>query len=144
MKSIILSVWGLLACVAGAFPLNPSFTPEAVAAYKAKADAGDAEAQYLYSSALANGRGVAEDKPQAFVYAKKAAEQGYERVLRRVGLGYKEGLGIESNAVKAADCFVRFVKWATEVAEKGDANVLTTFWSRSCRTRHLCHLGLLN
>ena len=35
MKSVILSVCGLLACVAGAFPLNPSFTPDAVAAYKA-------------------------------------------------------------------------------------------------------------
>lgn len=41
MKSIMLSVCGLLDCVAGAFPLNPSFTPEAVMEYKAKADAGD-------------------------------------------------------------------------------------------------------
>ena len=122
MKSNMMVVCGSQVCAADAFPLNPSFTPEAVAAYKAKADAGDAEAQYLYSSALANGRGVAEDKPQAFAYAKKAAEQGYERVLRRVGLGYKEGWGVESNAVKAADCFARFVKWATEAAEKGDAN----------------------
>ena len=40
MKSIVLSICGLLACAAGAFPLNPSFTPEAVAAYKAKAGTG--------------------------------------------------------------------------------------------------------
>ena len=29
MRPIILFVCGLLVCVAGAFPLNPSFTPDA-------------------------------------------------------------------------------------------------------------------
>ena len=123
MKLSMLSICGLLACVVGAFPLNPSFTPEAVAAYKAKADAGDAEAQYLYSSALANGEGIAEDEPQAFVYAKKAAEQGYVRALYFVGRGYEKGWGIEANAAKAAECYAQYVAWASKVAERGDAEV---------------------
>ncbi len=121
-KVMLMSVIGMLASAAIGFPLNPSFTPEAVKEYKAKADVGDAEAQYLYSDALANGKGVAEDLPQAFIYAKKAADQGYERALRRVGLGYEQGWGGETNSVKAAECYSRFVTWATNAAEQGDAN----------------------
>ena len=126
-RSMLMSVVGLLASSAIGFPLNPSFTPEAVKEYKVKADAGDAEAQYLYSSALANGKGVAEDLPQAFIYAKKAADQGYERALRRVGLGYERGWGVESNSVKAAEYYSRFVTWATKAAEQGDANAQRSF-----------------
>ena len=121
-KSMLMSVVGLLASAAIGFPLNPSFTPEAVKEYKARADAGDAEAQYLYSFALANGQGVAEDLPLAFVYAKKAADQGYNRALRRVGNGYANGWGVETNAAKAAECYSKFVSWATKAAEGGDAN----------------------
>lgn len=122
MKRILMTAMCFRVFMAIGFPLNPSFTPEAVKEYKAKADAGDAEAQYLYSSALANGKGVAEDLPQAFIYAKKAADQGYERALRRVGLGYERGWGIETNSAKAAECYSRFVTWATKAAEQGDAN----------------------
>ena len=122
MKRMVMTSVCFFAFVAVGFPLNPSFTPEAVKEYKVKADAGDAEAQYLYSSALANGKGVAEDLPQAFAYAKKAVDQGYERALRRVGLGYEQGWGVESDAVKAAECYSRFVTWATKAAEQGDAN----------------------
>ena len=121
-KAMLMPVVGLLVSAAIGFPLNPSFTPEAVKEYKVKADLGDAEAQYLYSSALANGKGVSRDLPQALVYAKKAADQGYERALRRVGLGYERGWGVESNSVKAAECYSRFVAWATKAAEQGDAN----------------------
>ena len=35
MKSNMMVVCGSLACAVGVFPLNPSFTPEAVAAHKA-------------------------------------------------------------------------------------------------------------
>ena len=122
MKRMLMVAICLLAFVAIGFPLNPSFTPEAVKEYKARADAGDAEAQYLYSFALANGQGVAEDLPLAFVYAKKAADQGYNRALRRVGNGYANGWGVETNAAKAAECYSKFVSWATKAAEGGDAN----------------------
>ena len=53
MKSLLVVVSALSAYASLAFPIDPSFTPEAVREYKMKADAGDAESQYLYSMALA-------------------------------------------------------------------------------------------
>jgi hypothetical protein len=114
-SAIFMSLVGLNTLMSFGFPMNPSFTPEAVKQYKTKADAGDAEAQYLYSTALANGKGTAKDLPEAFNYAKKAADQGYERAFLRVGCGYEEGWCMEPNAVKAA-------KWYRKAAELGDAD----------------------
>ena len=121
-KVMLMPVIGMLASAAIGFPLNPSFTPEAEKEYKARADAGDAEAQYLYSSALWVGLGVVKDLPQAFVYAKKCVGQGDGRALGLVGRGYAEGWGIESNAVKAAECYSRFVAWAAKDSEDGDVD----------------------
>ena len=121
-RSMLISVVGLLASSAIGFPLNPTFTPEAVKEYKVKADAGDAEAQYLYATALVDGHGVVKDLPQAFVYAKKVVGQGDERALGLVGRGYERGWGVESNSVKAAECYSRFVTWATKAAEDGDVD----------------------
>ena len=110
MKSIILSVWGLLACVAGAFPLNPSFTPEAVAAYKAKADAGDAEAQRQYAMALAIGRGVAQDKSEAVKWFRKSAEQGNVIALCNLGWCFEHGQGVTKNMVEADQWYGKALK----------------------------------
>ena len=117
MKSIILSVCCLLACVAGAFPLNPSFTPEAVAGYKAKADAGDAEAQYRYAMALAIGRGVAQDKSEAVKWFRKSAEQGDHRAQNCLGCCCAKGEGIAEDKVEA-------VKWFRKSAEQGNVIAL--------------------
>ena len=127
MKSLLISILGLCSLVAIGFPLNPSFAPDAVRKYKVKADAGDAEAQYLYSVALANGLGgVAKNDLQAFTYAKKAVDQGYHRALRLVGLAYDEGWGIAPNPVKAAKYFSMSLRWAKPMAEKGDPNAQIT------------------
>lgn len=122
MKRVLMTTLCLLAFVAIGFPLNPSFAPEAVKEYKARADAGDAEAQYLYSCALGAGRGVVKDLPQAFVYAEKAVGQGCERALGFVGRGYEHGWGVETNAVKATECYSRFMAWAAKAAEEGDVD----------------------
>ena len=117
MKSIMLSICGLLACAAGAFPLNPSFTPEAVAAYKAKADAGDAEAQRRYAMALAIGRGVAQDKGEAVKWFRKSAEQGDHRAQNCLGCCYAKGEGIAEDKVEA-------VEWLRKSAEQGNVIAL--------------------
>ena len=122
MKTFLTITSGLFLMVVTGFPINPSFSPNAVKKYKAKADEGDAEAQYLYSTALANGVGVTKNKTEAFVYAKKAVSQRYKRALRRLGLGYEEGWENTSDAVKAAKCYSIFVNWAKKVADEGDAD----------------------
>ena len=66
-RLIMVALYGsfLMSCVI-AMDVNPSFTTDAVSNYKAKADAGDAEAQYLYSLALMEGLGVGKNEKQAF------------------------------------------------------------------------------
>ena len=89
MKTLVALV--LMPMGALALELNPSFSPEAVAKYQERADAGDAEAQYLYSEALASGQGIAKNQSKAMEYAQKAAAQGFGLAFRRVGVGYENG-----------------------------------------------------
>ena len=119
MKKVLVLITSMILVVANGFPLNPSYTPEAVREYKVRADAGDPEAQYLYSSALSSS-GVAKDQSMCFIYAKKATDQGYERAFWRVGLCYEKGWGVESNAVTAVAFYSRFLTWARGAANQGD------------------------
>ena len=124
MKSISTVVAGLLTLAGMGFPLNPSFTPEAVKAYKAKADSGDAEAQYLYSYALGTGCGVARNSQQDFLYVKKAADQGYKRAFRRLAYRYEKGIGVEADPEKAEEYYHEYVLWAQKAARQGDADAM--------------------
>ena len=126
MKSLLMVVAGLALAVANGIPLNPSYTPEAVRGYKEKAEAGDAEAQYLYSRALLNGTGEAKDPVSGFVYAKKAVDQGCERALRPLGMCYENGWGVETNVAKAEECYTKFVSWARIASERGDVDAQWT------------------
>ena len=108
--------------MAMALELSPSFAPEAVAAYKIKAEVGEAEAQFLYAWALSMGSAPGKHNPAvAFDNAKKSAGQGFELAYRLVGLGYAEGWNGSSNAVEAAAWYGKFFSWAKPAAEKGNA-----------------------
>lgn len=120
MKNLLMGIL-LLPVWAAAMELNPSFTPEAVAKYKLKADAGDAEAQYLYSRALINGTGVEKNRPLAMGYAQKAARQNFGLAFRIVGEGYQKGWGVASNSIESVTWFVKFIEWARQASEQGDA-----------------------
>lgn len=87
------------------------FTPSAVAEYKRKADAGDAEAQLRYSRALLFSSGAETNRLQAFTYACKAAEQGYEKAFLQVALGCAYGWGGAIDEKKAAAMFNQFRNW---------------------------------
>lgn len=119
MKKILMTLV-LAPVMALAIEPSPSYTPEAVAKYKEKADAGDAEAQFLYARALSNGEGVRRDTKSAFEYAKRSADQGYELSYRMVGMGYDYGYGVKTNASEAAVWYGKFLDWAKPFAEKGD------------------------
>lgn len=118
-KKILMTMM-LVPLMAMALEINPSFTPEAVAKYKEKADAGDAETQYLYARALCNGEGVKKDKSAAFEYAKKSADQGYGLSYFEVGTGYAQGWNGSKNDVESVKWYGKFVEWAKPEAEKGN------------------------
>lgn len=121
MKKLMMTIV-LMPMMAMALELSPSFAPEAVAKYKAKADAGDAEAQFLYAWALSMGAtpGI-HNSAAAFDYAKKSAGQGFELAYRLVGLGCVEGWNGSSNAVEAVVWYGKFFTWAKPAAKKGNA-----------------------
>ena len=120
MKKLLMMMV-LVPVMALAIEPSPKYSPEDVAKYREKADAGDAEAQYLYARALVNGEGVKRDLPRAFDYALKSAEQGFELSYRIVGSGYDFGWCGMTNALEAAIWYGKFFAWAKPAADKGDA-----------------------
>ena len=137
MNRVYMSI--IVVCISSfasaALPLNPSFSREAVLTYKEKADAGDAEAQYLYSLALRYGGVVVSDMEAFNKYDGNAAAQkfalanGYPAVDQvrwaaaaaaqndawaqyQLGICYDFGRGVKENKVEAA-------KWYRKAAEQG-------------------------
>lgn len=113
---------GLLNGFVLAFPLNPSFSREAVREYAEKARAGDAESQYLYAVALVSGQGVTKDVKSGFSFLEKAVAQGYSRAWLTLGRGYKKGWSGVPDPERAATCYKAYMDWAVHAAERGDAN----------------------
>ncbi len=87
----------------------------------AKAEQGDAEAQYLLGEAYYFGQGVEEDLEEgvdrwtkAVDRWTKAAEQGHADAQYRLGEAYYFGQGVEQDPEEAVD-------WWTKAAEQGHA-----------------------
>lgn len=121
MKKLLMTIV-LVPVMAMALELSPSFAPEAVTAYKIMAEAGKAEAQFLYAWALSMGSAPGRHNTAvAFDNAKRSAGQGFELAYRLVGLGFAEGWNGCSNAVEAAAWYGKFFSWAKPAAEKGNA-----------------------
>lgn len=70
---------------------------------KAKAEAGDAQAQVGLGELLHGGRGVARDEAAAAKWFGKAAAQGSAQGLAALGLLYLTGSGVPADAAKAAE-----------------------------------------
>ena len=81
----------------------------------ARANAGDANSQYLVAFAYQNGVGVPKDLAQAAKWYRKAAEAGNRRSMEILGTLYERGLGgLPKDDVQA-------VNWYRKAAEAGDA-----------------------
>jgi hypothetical protein len=85
-----------------------------VAAVKAKADAGNAEAQKALGECYSNGQGVEQDYAQAAQWYRKAADQGNAAAQAALGELYEVGQGVQRNAAEAA-------KWYRSASEQGHA-----------------------
>ena len=99
---------------------GPSAPPPAVVkvvdveAVKAKAEAGDAEAQRALGECYSNGQGVKPSYAQAAQWYRKAADQGNAGAQAALGELYEAGQGVKRNETEAA-------KWYRQAAEQGYA-----------------------
>jgi TPR repeat protein len=94
-----ISAWGLIWCIARAqsFPAAPPLSdpPESVDQIRAKAEAGDAQAQYQLARDYNSGTNVPKDYKQAFDWCLKSAEQGYVKAEFTVATLYQDGIGVD-------------------------------------------------
>ena len=96
-------------------PVNPPTTqsPEEFSAVKAKAEAGDAQAQYVLGMAYRDGNGVLENDELAVRWYRKAAEQGNASAQNALGVVYGLGRGVEKDPAEA-------VRWYRQAAKQGN------------------------
>jgi len=88
--------------------------PKYVEELKAKAAAGDAQAQYRISFAYAVGSGVPQDYAESFKWYMKSAEQGLAKAQYQIGYCYYYGRGVPRDYTKA-------MKWLMKAAEHRNA-----------------------
>jgi len=86
--------------------------PEAVAALREKAAAGDQESQYQLGLRYTQGYGVREDYREAARWFTKSAQQGHPDAAYMLGIALYTGRGVERDASYA-------VPWFAAAAEKG-------------------------
>lgn len=87
------------------------------------AKGGSAEAQFNLALYYSQGRhGLAKDQQQSFVWAKRAADQGFAQAQRYVGACYEYGVGVAENAAEAA---LWYSKAAAQGLEK-EGNIFNT------------------
>ena len=87
---------------------------QALADLRARAEAGDAEAQFILGGMYVTGVGVPQDDVEAVAWYHRAAEQRHARAQYNLGVIYAEGRGVPQDAAAA-------VAWYRRAAEQGDA-----------------------
>lgn len=80
----------------------------------ARAEQGDAEAEFQVGKAYALGRGTTQDWITAANWYRKAAEQGQALAQTELGICYHRGQGVDYNAAES-------VKWLGKAAEQDNA-----------------------
>jgi predicted small lipoprotein YifL len=120
MKQVLLmiAVVALVGC-GKKEPVQPSATnsttPPPFEETKAKAEAGDAKAQYNLGVMYRTGQGVEQDFKEAVNWYRKAADQGDVEAQFTLGLMYDTGEGVEQD-------FKEAVKWYQNAADQGYAD----------------------
>jgi TPR repeat protein len=75
---------------------------QSIEEWRARAEAGDAEAQVNLGLMYANGEGVPQDAPKAVRWFRLAADQGDESAQYNLGFMYANGRGVPQDHVEAA------------------------------------------
>ena len=97
----VLAVALLLSCAAGA---------ESIQFLRAKAEQGDAEAQYSLGSAYYTGSGVPESDVEAVKWFRRAAGQGHAEAQNKMGFMHYIGDGVQKDYVESANWHLRAAK----------------------------------
>ncbi len=84
----------------------------AVRWFRAAAEKGNPEAQYLLAVRYLNGQGVEQSPTEAVNWLRRAAEQGHAGAQDSLGVRYATGQGIEQNDIEA-------LRWFRKAAEQG-------------------------
>lgn len=85
----------------------PRLPKVATEAFHRAAELGHSISQYEYARRLDTGDGVSEDADAAFIWYKKAADQGHGDALAMVGRAYLTGRGTEPNRGQAMVAITR-------------------------------------
>ena len=85
---------------------------------KAKAETGNAEAQYIVGACYNLGKCVSEDFTEAVKWYRKAADQGNANAQTSLGFAYAEGKGVPKDEAEA-------VKWYRKATDQEDLNAQT-------------------
>ena len=115
---LIVATVGLLGftvLLSGCIHSTGGRTPAPFASFVARAEQGDARAQYLLASYYATGRGVVKDDVQAVKWCRKAAVQGNAQAQYSLGFHYARSLGVPRDDGQA-------MKWWLKAAEQGHAD----------------------
>ncbi len=130
MRSILTAL--LAVCFSLALVGGEKRDKEFVEFIKARAEKGDASAQFKIGFMYARGEGVLEDDKEAVKWFRKAAEQGNTGAQFSLGVMYAEGEGVLEDSVTA-------YAWLNIAAANGDkmAKSNKTF----CPRTHTCPAG---
>jgi len=82
--------------------------------FKAKAEKGDAIAQFSLGNCYENGNGVAKNLDEAANWWRKAADHGHPNAQCKTGLCYESGIGVPRD-------FAQAISWYRKAAEQGHA-----------------------
>ena len=89
---------------------------------RAKAEGGDAEAQYTLGTLYyRGGNGVVINYNEAFNWFYKSASRYNPKAQRYLGVCYEFGYGVSKNDIRAEECYIKAVPGLKSLAENGDA-----------------------
>ena len=84
-----------------------------VADTRARAERGEAEAQFTLGRMYLDGEGVPQDHVQSVAWFRKAAAQGHAKAQNNLGMAFTRGLGVPKDEAQA-------VEWYRKAAEQGE------------------------
>lgn len=102
----------------GAVPAaeQPAVANEALPSLRARAEAGNMEAQLELGRRYIQGMGVGRNDVEASKWLLRAAEQGNAQAQFNVGVMYERGVGLETNLTKAIDFYRKSAAQNTPMA----------------------------
>jgi TPR repeat protein len=95
----------------------PKLDPVEVSELRARAEHGDATAEYALGKAYESGNGVPQNEEAAVKWYRKAAEQGNAPAQNDLGIMYRTGQGVNRDKEQA-------VRWYRKAAKQGNPQAL--------------------